>query len=374
MNTNFTQLKLDFGEHDDLTVLIQKIIRCSDLNILEACAKTIINFKSIAKEEKYVLSFSGGKDSHVLLACYLLYLKLGYPPLNLTIRFADTELEHPSLYKTIKSAQTFCLANNLIFEIVKGKHSYWYIQFCFGYPVPTNFNRWCTGKLKIEPMQPATQNFKAITGRHYGESKARDKKLKNTCGSDTCGTDLIKDRYDPISHWTNCLIWDAIYYFDNTILYKNCFNQLQSQYEVAQDIKSGSLRLGCFMCPVIAMNTIQSNYQIGLIDEKGFAVRGLLENLRTARRIYSPRKSRKTKNQILGAIYIEDRRFYWEKLNKQYLLERGFLTKKDWLVIDEKLKSDYCYPKTYAKEWIDKQHEKLKYTPVSMTVKIQSHL
>ncbi len=122
-----------------------------------------------------------------MLGIYNLYLKLGFKPIDLIVRFADTKLEHRSLYRTIELTKIFCDRASIPFEIVVGKQSYWYVQFALGYPVPNHFNRWCTGKLKIQPMIPS-RKLKSITGRHFGESKARDDRLKS-CGSDTCGTD-----------------------------------------------------------------------------------------------------------------------------------------------------------------------------------------
>ena len=182
--------------------IIAKILNCSDRPILVAVAKAIDNFLAIPVGSQYILSFSGGKDSHVLLGIYNLYLKLGFKPINLIVRFADTKLEQPSLYQTIELTKTFCGSLNIPFEIVVGKQSYWYVQFALGYPVPDFRVRWCTGKLKIQPMQPS-RKLKSITGRHFGESKARDDRLKS-CGSDTCGTDKLKKSVDPIIHFSNC--------------------------------------------------------------------------------------------------------------------------------------------------------------------------
>ncbi|MGK7948250.1 MAG: phosphoadenosine phosphosulfate reductase family protein [Xenococcaceae cyanobacterium] len=175
---------------------------CSARPILIAVAKAIDNFISIPVGSQYILSFSGGKDSHVLLGIYNLYLKLGFKPINLIVRFADTKLEHRSLYRTIELTKVFCARQNIPFEVVVAKQSYWYVQFALGYPVPDFRIRWCTGKLKVQPMIPS-RKLKSITGRHFGESKVRDERLKRRanlasktrhrnargCGSDTCGTD-----------------------------------------------------------------------------------------------------------------------------------------------------------------------------------------
>lgn len=333
---------------------IGEILNCQDKPVLIAVAKALDNFLLIPNDStKYVLSFSGGKDSHVLLGIYNLYLKLGFKPINLVVKFADTELEHHSLYRTIELAQKFCGRQNIPFEIVRGKHSYWFVQFALGYPVPDFRIRWCTGKLKVQPMIPS-RKLRSITGRHFGESKTRDDRLKS-CGTDTCGTDKIKKSYDPIIHYSNCLVWDCLFYFDGTILYSNVFNVLKSQYEQAEDNKTGSLRLGCFMCPVISLKTINQNLENGLIDNKAIEIRLLLEELRQARRIKNPR------TQKNGAIYVGDRRLFWGKLKPYfaYLLAHNWIKASDIDNISESLKSDYSYPPTYPRDWIDFQHQLL---------------
>ena len=348
----------DYLEQVPLNKEIESMVKCDDYRLLNAISKSIVNFQQLPKHQEYCLSFSGGKDSHVLLAVYCLYLKLGNEPLNLTVKFADTELEHESLYKTVYLARDFCQKNKIPFEIVKGRQSYWYVQYALGYPVPDYFARWCTGKLKVQPMQPS-KRIKAITGRHLGESTSRDKKLKenNSCGSsDTCGVDLIKNKYDPIMHWTNCLVWDALFYFDGLVLYDGVFDLLQSQYKMAADTKTGSLRLGCFMCPVIALNTAKKNLNNGIIDDRGLEIRMHLEELRKARRIQNPR------TQKNGAIHVSDRRKSWQSLNKKYLLEKGWIKQVDIEAIDKALESQYAYPPTYKKEWIDLQHHLLEET------------
>ncbi len=340
----------------DLNKSVAEFLNIEDTILVNAISRSLINFQNLPKNQPYILGFSGGKDSHVLLAIYHLYLILGNEPLNLIVRFADTELEHKSLYRTIGLTKEYCDRLKIPFEIVKGKQSYWYVQFALGYPVPDFRIRWCTGKLKVKPMNPS-KKVKAITGRHLGESKVRDKRLRqdnlNSCGSDTCGTDLIKNKYDPLLHWHNCQIWDALFYFDGVLLYQDCFNILKQQYEQAENKKTGSLRLGCFMCPVIGLNTLKNNLDTGLIEQEAIDIRLLLEELRTARRIKNPR------TQKNGSIYVGDRRKIWNKLDKNYLLQNDFIKEADIKKIDESLKSEYSYPPTYTKDWIDCQHQLL---------------
>ncbi len=204
--------------------------------------------------------------------------------------------------------------------------------------------------MKVQPLKKLKRI--PITGRHLGESTARDNRInksKSGCGSNECGTDKLK-AVEPIIHFRNCLIWDCLFYFDGSILYEGCFDLLKRTYKQAGDTPDGSLRMGCFMCPVIALSTIKKNLESGLIDDDGVNIRLHLEELRKARRI----KNQRTKKN--GAIYVVDRRVSWAGLDKEYLLNNNWITEKDIQLIDESLLSEYSYPPTYKKDWIDEQH------------------
>ena len=333
-------------------LLLENILNCKDRPLLDAIALAIDNFVTLSPQQRYTLNFSGGKDSHVLLGIYLLYLKLNHTPLDLVVKFADTELESKDLYCVVEKAESWAELNQIAMMRVKSDKSYWFIQYALGYPVPTHFARWCTGRLKIDPLEKAPRGQKRtpITGRHLGESSVRDKRLKSGCTSGECGTDKIKKSIDPILHFTNCMVWDSLFYFDGIVLPKSSFDYLSQMYKQQETTKEGSLRMGCFHCPVVAIKTLEKNVQNSTLTEEGLQIRYHLEELRAAKRINNPRTKK------AGAIHIEDRRKSWQGLDKDYLLKENYITQQDIDLIDETLKSDYAYPPLYKKEWIDQQH------------------
>ena len=329
---------------------LRSILKCQDQPLLEKVETAIANLNQLDLSKKYTIAFSGGKDSHALLICFLLWKQLNNINTdNFTVKFADTRLETYQLYQLIENIETS--VKDVKFERVLPQHSYWYYQFIYGYPVPDHFNRWCTKELKTQPMKKKKEI--SITGRHIGESLARDNRLLSNCSSGECGIDKIKKSIDPILHFRNCDVWDLIFYADDTILYEGVFNSLQSTYSQSEDEK-GSLRMGCFMCPVVGEGTI---YKDASRCKHGWNYRVLLEKLRKARRIQSPRKNKQGK-KIKGAIYIVDRRTIWQELDKQTLLKLGYITKQEIKEIDYLIKKD-SYPKTYSQEWINSEHKRL---------------
>jgi 3'-phosphoadenosine 5'-phosphosulfate sulfotransferase (PAPS reductase)/FAD synthetase len=330
---------------DTLKDEIASLLQCDDCRLLEKIELAVINFSQLDRTQRYHIAFSGGKDSHALLICFLIWKRLN-PAINtknIEVMFSDTRLETDSLYSLIANIEN--TLEETAFIRVLPTHSYWWYQFVYGYPVPDHFNRWCTGRLKVDPMQK--DKSKPITGRHLGESVARDARLLAGCSSGECGIDKIKNSYDPILHFRNCDVWDLIFYADGKIIYEGCFNQLRATYDQSED-ESGSLRMGCFMCPVVGVSTIQKNDV-----DSGMQFRLILEKLRKSRRINNPR----TKKH--GSIFIEDRRTIWFEMDKEPLLRLGYITKQEIKEIDLLIMKD-SYPKTYSQAWIDSEHQRIK--------------
>ena len=311
-----------------------------DARLFNKVEDAISVFDSLDKSKQYHLAFSGGKDSHALLICFLLFQERYGKQDNFQILFADTLLEENVLYELIEKIKT---VTGCHLTIVKPEKTYWYFQFAIGYPVPSHFIRWCTGNLKIKPMEKS--GTIAITGRHFGESAKRDASLlKTSCSSGERGVDKIKKSIDPIANFSNCDVWDLIFYADNAILYDGVFNALKTIYAGNEGSK-GSLRMGCIMCPVISVNSIKKR------NPDGYILRQILEKLRNSPRINSPRTGKK------GAIYIESRRKVWSEI-EPIILRMGLISIEESEEIVSMLKKG-VYPKTYSDEHIQSEHLRL---------------
>ncbi len=304
---------------------------------------------------EYILAFSGGKDSHVLLGLYLEWCRIRGKQLKAKVVFSDTGLEVGKLYNLIECVDK-ALKGRMEFVITKPPidKTYWVVQFGYGYPVPTYRNRWCTNNLKVRPMR-GIQGL-PLTGVHKGESKQRDKRL--SCSQGECGiTDI--NGLAPLQEWRNCDVWDYITIYLDDILYQGCCDNIMSLYEISEST-SGSLRMGCFHCPVVVTKRIEENITKGIVPSYTTQVRQLLEELRGARRIHAPNRRMKSGDPMPGSIYIEDRRAIWSKLSvyKERLVRDGFMTDAEYQLTTELLAKG-AYPKTYPQEWILSEHERL---------------
>ncbi len=304
-------------------------------------------FSRLDSTQQYRLAFSGGKDSHVLLGIYLEWVEVSSKSLDIKVVFSDTQLESAQLYHLIDRAREVCTLHHIPFQVVQPllKDNFWVKLIGYGYPVPNWRNRWCTGRLKVIPMSKIPGIV--IAGSHVGESSKRDRRLK-TCGSTECGVDLIENKIEPLTWWRNCDIWDWIILESDKALYQGASDNLLSLYDISSS--DSSLRMGCFMCPVITQSKIVSQVQKGITPPVAIQVRNFIEELRKAPRILSPRTKKS------GAMLVDARIEFWEKMQPliPVLKEQGWLTQEVQAMV-ETLLEVRAYPPTYPKAWIAQQ-------------------
>jgi 3'-phosphoadenosine 5'-phosphosulfate sulfotransferase (PAPS reductase)/FAD synthetase len=305
-------------------------------------------FDSLDPSQDYQLAFSGGKDSHVLLGVYLLWCESSGKRLNLKVVFSDTLLESPGLLALVGAAAQLCDQLDIPFVKVQPslEKNFWVLMIGRGYVVPNHKARWCTGKLKVEPMN----QFKSvpIAGSHKGESSKRNERLDG-CGSSECGIDFLENKVEPLTPWRNCDVWDWIILQSDDVLYQGVSDSLLSLYDISES-QNGSLRMGCFMCPVVGRAAIAKQVDDGIIPDFSLAVRDLIEELRVAPRILSERTGK------AGAIRWKERNEFWQNLQPLIprLREYGWLSEEVEQLVNELLKRR-AYPPTYRQEWIDEQ-------------------
>ena len=95
-------------------------------------------------KKKYVVNFSGGKDSTAML---FKLIELGKPIDS--IIFADTGLEFPEMYKHIEKVQKMIYP--LKIDIVRSEFSFWEKVKRKGFPHANH--RWCSTELKVQPIR-----------------------------------------------------------------------------------------------------------------------------------------------------------------------------------------------------------------------------
>lgn len=250
-----------------------------------------------SSDRPWIIGFSGGKDSTVLLTLVWLCLeKLRETIPNYKFKrdvhvvCNDTMVENPIISSYVEDVLVFienaALEKGLPLMVKKTtpklEETFWINVIGKGYPVPNNTFRWCTDKLKIRP----TSNFLhdqidekgeaiVLLGTRYAESQNRKKtmlkhEVKGSRLSPHNSSPNTKT-YAPIRNLQLEEIWYIIntfespWGFDNSILFKIYSDASSDDYEcptvvTTKEHKScGQSRFGCWTCTVVKKDKSMSS-------------------------------------------------------------------------------------------------------------------
>lgn len=249
------------------------------------------------KDRPWIIGFSGGKDSTVLLTLVWIALRRireDIPnPFQLKrpvyVVCNDTMVENPviELYVDQVLAKIEAAAREQDLPIFvkkttpKLEHSFWVNVIGKGYPVPDNAFRWCTDKLKIRPTssflhEQIDEKGEAIVllGTRYDESASRERSMRK---HEVKGKRLSKHPtspntyvYPPIRELMTEQVWYVInavespWGFDNNILYQIYSDASADDYECPTVVTSrkhktcGQSRFGCWTCTVVKKDSSMS--------------------------------------------------------------------------------------------------------------------
>ena len=233
-------------------------------------------------ELPWSLGYSGGKDSTALLKLTfqaLNQLKKKYKPINIV--YCDTGVEIPimtslvdkTLKKIKKEAKELELPFKCIKLIPKINDRYFVKVIGRGYPTPTNKFRWCTDKLRVNPIQTFLQSHSkeniVLLGVRKGESYERDKiilkhYLENVYYFRQTNFKQVKI-FSPILNYDEENVWETI--LSNSLPESINGRTLQKYYTLVQSKNENIVggRFGCWTCTVVrkdkaVMNLIDAGY------------------------------------------------------------------------------------------------------------------
>lgn len=237
----------------------------------------------------WIIGFSGGKDSTVLLTLVWKALeKIRQWPEPFQLRRPvyvvcnDTLVENPIITQYVDDVldkiEIAAREQNLPIFVKKTapvlEETFWVNVLGKGYPVPNNSFRWCTDKLKIRPTskflhEQIDEKGEAIVllGTRYDESASRERSIKK---HEIQGQRLSKHQssintytYAPIKELMLEEVWYIIntvkspWGYDNSILFQIYADASADDYECPTVVTNkehsscGQSRFGCWTCTVV---------------------------------------------------------------------------------------------------------------------------
>lgn len=235
----------------------------------------------------WIIGFSGGKDSTVLLTLtWLAMQKLQMQGKELTrdvyVVCNDTMVENPVIeeyvQKVLKRISEAAKEQGLPIKVHKTlpelEDSFWCLVIGKGYPVPNNAFRFCTEKMKIKPTSKfiedkVSSNGEAIVliGTRRDESAQRAKSIER---HEIKGHRLSKHPLNPNTYtyapikdlmleeiWWIIQVIPSPWGFDNNVLFNIYKDASADDYECPTMMTStkqpscGQSRFGCWVCTVV---------------------------------------------------------------------------------------------------------------------------
>lgn len=228
------------------------------------------------QHEHWAIAWSGGKDSTAVLTVIVHLILAGRlaPPKTLTVLYADTRMELLPLwiaaaaireqlaaYPWIRTRVAVAPIDDRLLVYMLGR----------GVPPPSNTFRWCTGQIKVEPMEAALEEVLAgldgqillITGVREGESAMRDQRITMSCSKDgaECGQGWyqqvlpnakgVRGRISvlaPILHWRVCNIWDWLRVYAPMRAYGGWATAAIADAYGGDEAEEKNARTGCVGC------------------------------------------------------------------------------------------------------------------------------
>lgn len=236
----------------------------------------------LADKRSWIVGFSGGKDSTVVLS--MVYQAISLVPINkrtkpVYVVCSDTLVETPVVVNLIKnvldtvqrSAEKDKLPIHTQMVVPKNTETFWVNLLGKGYPAPTRSFRWCTERMKISPVsdfiEDKVSKFGEVIvalGSRRAESSSRAQSIEKHSieGSVLSRHSSLPNAYTymPIEHWEADEVWEyllsapAPWGMSNQELFDMYKGSNQGECPLVIDKNTpscGNSRFGCWTCTVV---------------------------------------------------------------------------------------------------------------------------
>lgn len=234
------------------------------------------------KYDYWCMAWSGGKDSTTLVTLVVYLIKAGKikAPKKLYIMYADTRLELTPLFFAAQQIMEELAECGYQVEVVMASMENRFLTYILGRGVPPPNNatfRWCTSRIKIEPMELALEKLVGdlgekvlmLTGVRQGESAIRDARIVLSCSKNgsECGQGWYQetlpkslcDTLAPILHWRVCHVWAWLKNWAPLPEFGDFSTELIADAYGGDEAEELNARTGCMGCPLTDKDTALDN-------------------------------------------------------------------------------------------------------------------
>jgi DNA sulfur modification protein DndC len=287
----------------------------------------------------WLVGYSGGKDS-TMVASLVFDAVLAVPPDQrkkpIAILCTDTRVEIPAIVETIEATlarmRKFSEQNALNIEINLLKpppeQSFWVNIIGRGYPPPNRIFRWCTQRMKIDPVTVFVQQRLGHWGEailHLGARRAESSTRAQTMAGREARNGLTRHPdlprvwvSNPIQFLSTEEVWAYLlqkpnpWGNDNRALYKLYANASNGECPIQIDTSTpscGHSRFGCWTCTVVERDKASE----GLLAAGDERMEKLIEFRETLLEYQDPANGKRDMHRKNGAegpgpLHIEARR------------------------------------------------------------------
>jgi 3'-phosphoadenosine 5'-phosphosulfate sulfotransferase (PAPS reductase)/FAD synthetase/ferredoxin len=238
MNTtlDFEQMRAEYEKRDKKPYTIIKE-DCESFDIMPADTATKLGKQTLlsTKTEMFIASFSGGKDSQVVLDL----VTRAVPPDAFHVVYSDTGYEIPDSLKIFEQTKRFYQDKFPSLKFLLAKNHAPVLHYWDKIGIPSNHYRWCCGVMKTAPLYRLLKEVSGLgrqphiftfDGVRADESEGRSH--YGRIGKGVKHNNVINAR--PILYWNNFEIF--LYLFSRKLPINPAY-------------RKGLTRVGCLICP-----------------------------------------------------------------------------------------------------------------------------
>lgn len=253
-------------------------------------SRSLLKTNFLADSRPWVVAYSGGKDSTLVLQLvYEMLLSLTPERVKpVYVIASDTRVEAPIIEayveERLETLRKHALQHGFPLRPMLVKPSvedgFWFNLIGKGYPAPTRWFRWCTSKMKINPVKDVIQSIVKrhgsvilLLGTRIDESSGRGQRMNarelssrklNPHGEIPNALVL-----SPISDWTSDQVWEYLFTNDppwggsHEFMLKLYRQANGGECPVVMDLNTpscGGSRFGCWTCTVVKLDKSMESF------------------------------------------------------------------------------------------------------------------